>query len=214
MPTYAVKWREPDGQRFVGRLSFGAAELRLDGRTPGPDGRAVTRQFGYDELRGPRVGSRPVERLDGRPAVVVERPDGRYLIASVGMGAPVVQELVDRLADARDMARGRATIVLPLREGSLDRVRELVAKGPPFDPGETSLTRHELLLTPREAIFVFETATESGLLMLLTQLDIWDAVAAWGELVAGPPRLADVAYGWARAYDATDARSQAPNEPR
>ena len=64
------------------------------------------------------------------------------------------------------------------------------------------------------AIFVFETTTASGLLMLLTQLDVWDAVAAWGELVAGPPRLADVVYAWARPDDATDARSQAPNEAR
>ena len=114
------------------------------------------------------------------------------------MGAPIVQELVDRLADARLAAPRKATVVLPLREGSIDRVRELVAQGPPFDPSETSLTRHELLLTPREAIFVFETTTESGLPMLLGQLDIWEAVAAWGELVAGTPRLADLAYAWER----------------
>ena len=58
--------------------------------------------------------------------------------------------------------------------------------------------RHELLLTPREAIFVFEAETEDGLRLLLNQLDLWTAATAWGELVAGPPRLADIAYAWER----------------
>ena len=33
--TYAVKWREPDGQTFVGRLALGPRALRLDGRRRG-----------------------------------------------------------------------------------------------------------------------------------------------------------------------------------
>ena len=201
MATYAVRWREPDGRHFVGRLSFGAAELRLDGRQQESTGVVVVREFGFDELRAATVDGRTVERLDGRPAVVVEGVDGRYLISSVGMGAPIVQEIVDRLADVRAAAPGKATVVLPLREGAGERVRELVSHGPPFDPAETPLTRHELLLTSREAIFVFEGATESlaGFLLLLGQLnEVGDAAAAWAELVAGPPRLADVVFAWER----------------
>lgn len=202
MATYAVRWREPDGQHFVGRLSFGAAALRLDGRQPDAKGSAVVREFGYEDLRSPRSDGTTIERLDGRPAVVVDGADGRYLIASVGLGGPIVQEIVDRLAHARATAFNRATVVLPLREGASERVRELVAKGPPFDPSEMSLTRHEILLTSREAIFVFEAATESvaGLLMLLSQLaEVGDAAAAWAELLGGPPRLADVVFAWERA---------------
>ena len=45
---------------------------------------------------------------------------------------------------------------MPLKEGAIERAPELVSQGPPFDPAETPLTRHELLLTPWEAIFVFE----------------------------------------------------------
>ena len=202
MATYAVRWREPDGRLFVGRLSFEATALRLDGRQPGSNGDAVIREFGFDELRGSQSGDRSVERLDGRPAVVVDGADGRYLIASVGMGGPIVQEIVDRLANVRASAAGRATVVLPLREGASERVRELVADGPPFDPAETSLTRHELLLTSREAIFVFEAAADSlaGFLLLLEQLDeVGDAAAAWAEVVAGPPRLAEVVFAWERS---------------
>lgn len=93
--TYAVKWREPDGQTFIGRLVLGTSALRLDGRLRGGEEPPVNRQFGYEELRTLRIGGRG--RLEGRPALVVERPDGTYLVADAGMGAPIVQELVERL---------------------------------------------------------------------------------------------------------------------
>lgn len=197
--TYAVKWREPDGQTFVGRLALGPRALRLVGRRRGADGLPVERQFGYEELSGLRIGSSGADRLDGRPALVVERADGTYLVADAGMGAPIVQELVYRLADLRRGALRKATVVVPLREGALERVRELVAHGPPFDPGEAALSRHELLLTDDEAIFVFEAESEEGLQTLLGRVDLWAAAASWSELVAGPPRLADSAYSWESA---------------
>ncbi|MGZ8794052.1 MAG: hypothetical protein ACXW0F_05355 [Gaiellaceae bacterium] len=206
MTTYAVKWREPDGQTFIGRLALGPRTLRLVGRTPGAEGPTIDRQIGYAELQGLRVGTHAAERLDGRPALVVDRADGSYVVADAGMGASIVQELVDRLAHLRRAASRKATVVVSLKEGAIDRVRGLVAQGPPFDPVETALTRHELFLTPREAIFVFEAETEDELRALLGQLDIWAAAAAWGELVEGVPRLADVAYSWERPEAARELR--------
>jgi hypothetical protein len=194
--TYAVKWREPDGQTYVGSLALGPRTLRLEGR--GPDGPAVDRQIGYEEVQGLRLGSHGSDRLGGRPALVVDRAEGPYVVTSAGMSAGIVQELVDRLAGLRLAAPRRATVVVPLKEGAVDRVRELVAHGPPFDPAETALTRHQLLLTPQEAIFVFESETEDGLAALLGQLDIWAAAVAWRHFVGGPPRLAEVAYAWER----------------
>jgi hypothetical protein len=99
--TYAVKWREPDGQTFIGRLALGPLAFRLEGRRRGPEGPAVNRRFGYEELRGLRIGSRGADRLDGRPALVVERLDGAYLVAGAGIGAPIIQELGERLAALR-----------------------------------------------------------------------------------------------------------------
>lgn len=198
MTTYAVKWREPDGQMFIGRLALGPRTLRLVGRRRGVDEAPVERQFGYEELRDLRVGSRGDDRLEGRPALVVERADGPYLVTDAGLGAPIVQELVERLETLRSDAPRKATVVVPLREGALERVRELVEHGPPFDPAETPLTRHELLLTSGEAIFVFEAATEEGLGVLLGRLDLIAAAAAWADVVAGPPRLATAAYAWER----------------
>ena len=97
--TYAVKWREPDGRTYVGRLALGPRTLHLEGR--GPQGPVVDRQIGYDEVQGLRMASRGPDRLDGRPTLVVERADGSYLLTSAGMGAGIVQELVDRLGELR-----------------------------------------------------------------------------------------------------------------
>ena len=167
MTTYAVKWREPDGQTFVGRLALSARALLLDGRRRGASEAPVERRFGYEELRGLRIGNTAEDRLDGRPALVIERADGPYLVADAGLGAPIVQELVERLTDLRLCAARKAVVVVPLQEGALERVRELVSHVPPFDPGETGLTRHQLLLTPSEAIFVFEAESEEGLGLFL-----------------------------------------------
>ena len=96
--TYAVKWREPDGQTFIGRLALGplhAPPRRAPAWGGGASGQPAVRLRGASGLR---IGSRGAERLDGRPALVVERPDGAYLVADAGMGAPIVQELVERLA--------------------------------------------------------------------------------------------------------------------
>lgn len=115
MTTYAVKWREPDGQTFIGRLALGPRAFRLVGRRRGADGPAVNRRVGYEELRGLRIGSRGADRLDGRPALVVERPGGAYLVAGAGMGAPIVQELVERLTGLRKLAANPQPVCAPTR---------------------------------------------------------------------------------------------------
>lgn len=193
--SYAVKWREPDGQAFVGRLELGPRALHLVGDAGGTQ---VDRQIGYDELDGLHIGHDAGERVDGRRALVIERPQGAFHLTSTVLEAGILQELVDRLSELSLAAPQRATVVVPLKEGALARVRELAAAGPPFDPNETELTRHQLLLTAQEAIFVFETADERGLHTLLEEVNVWAAASAWHDLVAGPPRLAEVAYSWER----------------
>ncbi len=105
MRTYAVTWREPDGQTYVGRLTLGLLTLGLDGRLRGAEEPPVRRQFGYEGLRSLRLGGRGAERLDGRPALVVQRPEGTYLVGDAGMGAPILQELVERVSELRSPGR-------------------------------------------------------------------------------------------------------------
>jgi len=199
--SYAVKWHEPDGQDYVGRLELGPRVLHLVGDAGGA---RVDRQIGYDELEGLRIGHDAGERVDGRRTLVIERPQGAYHLTSTVFEAGILQELVDRLSELSLAAPRRATIVVPLKEGALARVRELAAAGPPFDPNETELTRHQLLLTAQEAIFLFETADERGLQALLAEVDVWAAASAWHDLVAGPPRLAEIAYSWERPEPSLD----------
>jgi len=199
--SYAVKWHEPDGQDYVGRLELGPRVLHLVGDAGGA---RVDRQIGYDELEGLRIGHDAGERVDGRRTLVIERPQGAYHLTSTVFEGGILQELVDRLSELSLAAPRRATIVVPLKEGALARVRELAAAGPPFDPNETQLTRHQLLLTAQEAIFLFETADERGLQALLAEVDVWAAASAWHDLVAGPPRLAEIAYSWERPEPSLD----------
>jgi hypothetical protein len=194
--SYAVKWREPSGHTYLGKLEFEPSSLVLEGRNG--DERGVRRTIAFGELRGFRLGLAEAERLDGRPTLVVERAGGDVLITSTVMHAGVLQELVHRLSELRLLAPRAVTVVLPLANGGLERARELAAEGPPFDPEETALVRHQLLLTPSEAIFVFEVESEAALETLLGRLDLWPAAAKWREIVSGPPRLAEAAYAWER----------------
>jgi hypothetical protein len=194
--SYAVKWREPDGKTFLGRLELQPKALVLVGRENGSGSRRRT--LGYAELGDFHLGRGPGERLDGQAVLVVECGGEDYVITSTVVHAGVLQELVHRLSELRLVSPRRATVVLPLKEGAYERALTLAAKGPPFDPLNTLLIRHQLLLTPAEAIFVFEADSELALETLLTQLDLWAAVAAWSEIVGGPPRLAEVVYDWER----------------
>ena len=69
------------------------------------------------------VSSHGTDRLDGQPTLVVERANGSYLVTSAGMGAGIVQELLDRLAELRLATPSRATVVVPLKEGAVERVK-------------------------------------------------------------------------------------------
>jgi hypothetical protein len=194
--TYAVKWREPDGETYLGRLELQPKALLLEGRSNGRE--AISHAIGYDELGGFHMGQTSAERLDGQPSLVVERSGGDVLITSSVMHAGVLQELVHRLAELRLAVPRRLTIIIPLKEGALEQARELAAGGPPFDPEALPISRHQLLLTPAEAIFVFESDRSTPFEALLGQVDVLAAAASWHDLVAGPPRLAEIAYAWER----------------
>ena len=188
--SYSVTWHDPEGETHVGHLELGATNLRL---TESGDRNPI--EVGYDELQG--VSFRYAEN-EPQPSLVLYRPGGSYVLTSSVMEAGVVPELVGHLADLSLPASRRAVVVLPLTEGALEQARELAAKGPPFDPAATGLTRHRLLLTSHEAIFEFEASNDGVLDALLGQVDLWAAAAAWRDLIGGPPRLAEVAYAWER----------------
>jgi hypothetical protein len=194
--SYAVKWREPGGLVAVGRLELDADAMLLHGRDR--HGQPVDRSIDFDEVLGVRLGRIADERLDGQNALVLNGPDGPILVSSVVVHTGVLQELLDRLATLTADPPRTSLIILPLKEGMVERARELATAGPPFDPDAAGLTRHQLLLTDAEAIFVVEAASGSALRGLLGRIDVWAAAASWTDLLSAPPRLAEVVYAWER----------------
>lgn len=103
MRTYAVKWREPEGATYLGRLELDGRGIRLEGRAT--DGARATRALVFEEVLGFRMGAGADERLDGRVALVVEGRHGNVLVASTVVQAGILQELVHRLSELHLLVR-------------------------------------------------------------------------------------------------------------
>ena len=92
----------------------------------------------------------------------------------------------------------RLVVVLPLREGAYDRALELLADGPPFDLESAAVLRHEVHVTRREVVFVFETPPGTPVGLRGDDPSLWRAANAWRKVAAGPARKATTAFSWQR----------------
>ena len=96
----------------------------------------------------------------------------------------------------------RIAVTVQLAPGAEERARELLAAGPPFDPGRLGLTRHTVYTHEEAVVFVFEgEQLERSLPALLNDRLRSGAFAAWGALLAGEPRLAHAVYHWDEKED-------------
>ena len=158
--SYGVIWQN-GGTQKAGKLELDPAAIRLEGI--GDDGEdLVVELLPYCELAGVRVARGSADRLDGRPTLVLEQLNGESLrVASVAQSG-IVAELAEKLSTiklATAAGARRVVIVVPFKPEYRDAVLGLVEKGPPFDPELMSLERHEVFVTEREAIFLFEGPT-------------------------------------------------------
>jgi hypothetical protein len=94
----------------------------------------------------------------------------------------------------------RLALIARLKPGSEPRARELIAKGPPFDPGESGFVRHSVFLSSTEVVFVFEAPQVEWLVdSLVDEPFHWlleDALDDWRPLVEGQPRMGREQYFW------------------
>jgi hypothetical protein len=196
--SYAVTWQTDGEAGHSGRLELQSRALAFEGSNGGA---AAAETIPYEDVTGVRIARTPGDRLSGRQTLVLERRSGDPIrIASI-VHPGIISELAERLASlhlADERSTSRAVVVLPLVEGAADRAAELLRGGPPFDPDEVGLGRHQVFLTESEAIFLFEAESSMAGDRLLSEDRLWAAAAAWKELVAGPPRLAEDAYSWSR----------------
>lgn len=91
-------------------------------------------------------------------------------------------------------------MIARLKPGSERRAAQLVAEGPPFDPGDRGLSRHAVYLSAGEVVFVFEGDEVEWIVEEMVQEPAGRSVAAaldaWRDLVDGPPRIGRAAYAW------------------
>ncbi len=196
---YAVVWRAGDGPTSSGGLRVGANHLVLRGASEPEDLRIPLADLSSIEI-GRGVG----ERINGQKSVVLERHScERVLIAAFG-GIGLVEELCNLLARLRAerAAQARAAVILPIRGGTADAARRLVAEGPPFDIEGVGLERHHVFVSEREVVFFFEGDSGPAAIEALSRsANVLKAAVRWRRIVSGPPRLAYEQFGWQRASD-------------
>jgi len=207
--SYAITWQEAEVESRSGRLELKPQGLEFEGSNG--NGSAVE-EVPYDDLSAVRIARASGDRLSGRPTLVLERRTGGPIrIASVAQPG-IISELAEHLAALHlggEKALSRIAVVLPLKEGARERAVAILEHGPPFDPEEAGLERHHVFLTDHEAVFVFEADAADAVDRLVSDTTLWAVAAAWKELVAGPPRLAQDVYSWVRALP-TEYMSSAP----
>jgi hypothetical protein len=186
---YPAAFREGDGPIAVGAVVVEADCVLLEGRHQEELFRWAVL---YEDLVAVRLGHRTRERLNGCCTLVLLRRAAPPLeIAPLGFG--LRWELADTL-DERIGRRGEATervaIVVPLRHGSVEQVRALLAEGPPFDVAAQGLSRHDVFLASEEAVFVLEGRDVHEILWrAIGEPGFWQAGKAWRGYTAGAPWL-------------------------
>jgi hypothetical protein len=193
---YPVVWRAGDGPLASGRLEVGSEGLVLHG-----SGDADGLRIGFDDLSSIEIGRGARERINGDKSVVLERHScERVLIAALG-GVGLLGEINELLARLRaeHTAHARVAVVVPIRRGSSDRARELVAEGPPFDLESLGLERHDVFVGEREVVFLFGGDSAPAAVEALSHNPaVLKAALRWRGILAGPPRLLQQRFGWTR----------------
>lgn len=90
----------------------------------------------------------------------------------------------------------RTVVVVPIKEGARDALRELVEHEPPFDPGSVVLQLSYVFVTAREVVFVIEGAESLSERVLCKA--VLAAAHGWREYVVGPPRVGEDVFSWER----------------
>ena len=130
-------------------------------------------------------------------------------MAQRGIISEVAEPLV-ALHLGEEQFLSRVVVVLPLKEGAHERAAAVLEQGPPFDPEQVGLERHQVFLTEREAIFLFESHAADAVDRLVKDTSLWGAAVPWTDLVAGPARIADATFSWAQVLP-TEYISSAPS---
>ncbi len=94
----------------------------------------------------------------------------------------------------------RLAIIARLQEGAERKAAELVANGPPFEPGTVGFVRHAVYLSSSEVVFVFEAHEVEWIVDSLVsdpfQWMVSEALHKWRPLINENPRVAREVFHW------------------
>ena len=94
----------------------------------------------------------------------------------------------------------RVAIIAHLKEGSEQRVADLVEAGPPFDLADAGIVRHSVYISAHEAESVFVGHEVEWIVDQLIDepfhYELQRAFEQWREIVDGQPRVARERFGW------------------
>ncbi len=96
--SYAVLWRDPEGDICLGSLMITANTLRLEGADP--QGRLRSVELAADTVDAIRISRAGADRIDRRPALVLRLSPDRTLFVTSAVGLGMIHEMADRLASA------------------------------------------------------------------------------------------------------------------
>lgn len=199
--SYGVVWREGSRPPITGKLELLPRAMHLNGLSS-------SSQVPYDGVSAVRLGRVAGDRINGHRSVVVERRAGHPITITTVARPSEVGEIAERLAALRSNTQTsrRVVVILPIKADARPRVRELLKAGPPFDPDAIAgLEQHEAFLTAGEAVFVFASPLgPDALASRLADAGLSEAAASWSDFVAGPPRIAELVFAWARGPAAGD----------
>jgi len=176
----------------TGALEISASAIRLTGRA---ETGLVELTIACDQIEGIHIGRGANERLNGYATVVIERQNGpRVLVAPCGM--QLLHEVADVVASVSQLnpaASERIDLIVPIKPGCEERVRALVAEGPPFDLSR--FEQHRVYLGDDDVVFSFVgSAVQQTLQQTLTAPELWRAGLAWRRCIASRPRTAPPGY--------------------
>lgn len=199
--TYPVMWALNDEEFIAGTLEIAGGDIRLVGHTD--DGGRATCRIAAAELFHVSESGAPDDRVNGLRTVVVDERGGRRLLIAPQAGGEHLSEIAALLQDAAGLAgrpMTRLVVRVPVDPEHVERVRALVRRGPPYDLSEVpGLERHEVYLTDRDVMFLFEGADPGfAVERLMRDARVWSAFEGWDELVSGSPSVVEPAYSWSR----------------
>jgi hypothetical protein len=197
LSSYAAVWAEDEDAPCSGSVALAEEGLTLTGSALPLGEKRLVR---YADVVGVEVLREPSSQLNGYPTLRIKRRDGPPLrVSTIGLG--VLGELNELLLAAIASEQPQLVgIIAPLRKRALAEAAALIERGPPFEFAALGVERHDVLLSEREVIFLFEgRQLDETMQRLVRDPSVWQAASGWSRVIAGPPRLAEQRFGWHKA---------------